>query len=162
MTEGHSTPVGGEREMPIEWGKIREYAIATGSHNPEYLDDPAAPIPPTFLATVVFWDDPGRGLRTPEAAAALAEHQISQEIDLRHVLSAEQEYLFTGPLPRGGETLRLSHRFDGVEVKEGRRGGRLVFLRFAVEFRDRTGALRAECRYTTVQTSQPATQGAIR
>jgi hypothetical protein len=148
--------------MPIEWGKIREYAVATGSQNPGYLDDPTAPMPPTFLATVVFWDEPGQGLRTPEALEAMAELQVSGESDLRNTLSAEQEYLFTGPLPRAGEVLRLSHRFDGVEVKQGRRGGRLVFLRFTVEFRDATGSLRAECRYTTVRTSQPADEGTTR
>jgi hypothetical protein len=147
-------------EMPVEWGKIREYALATGSHHPDYLDNPSAPIPPTFLATVVFWDEPGRGLRTPEAEAALAELGVAGGMDIRNILSAEQEYRFTGPLPRGGERLWLSHRFDGAEVKEGRRGGQLVFTRFAVEFRDATGELRAECLYTSVRTSQAATEAA--
>lgn len=27
------------KEMPIEWGKLREYAVATGSQNPDYLDN---------------------------------------------------------------------------------------------------------------------------
>ncbi len=148
------------REMPIEWGKIREYALATGSRHPDYLDNPAAPIPPTFLATVVFWDEPGAGMRTPEAAAALAELHLDADADIRSVLSAEQEYRFTGPLPRAGERLMLSHRFDGVEVKEGKRGGRMVFTRFAMEFRDEDGALRAECLYTSVRTSQAAMEGA--
>jgi hypothetical protein len=38
-------------EMPVERGTIREYAIATGSHHPDYLDNPRAPIPSTFLST---------------------------------------------------------------------------------------------------------------
>ena len=148
------------RQMPIEWGKIREYALATGSQHPDYLQNPEAPIPPTFLATVVFWDEPGRGLRTPEALAALAELGEDGDTDIRSILSAEQEYRFNGPLPRARERLWLSHRFDGAEVKEGRRGGRLVFTRFAVEFRDAAGELRAECLYTSVRTSQAATEGA--
>ena len=146
--------------MPIEWGKIREYAVATGSRSPDYLDNPAAPIPPTFLSTVVFWDEPGRGMRTPEAAAALAELGIDPDVDVRNLLSAEQEYRFVGPLPRAGETLVLTHRFDGAEVKQGRRGGQMVFTRFAVEFRDLDGALRAECLYTSVRTGQAATEEA--
>jgi hypothetical protein len=146
------------RQMPIEWGKIREYALATGSQHPDYLQNPEAPIPPTFLATVVFWDEPGRGLRTPEALAALAELGVEGDTDIRNILSAEQEYRFTGSLPRAGQRLWLSHRFDGAEVKEGRRGGRLVFTRFAVEFRDADGRLRAECLYTSVRTSQAATE----
>jgi hypothetical protein len=144
-------------EMPIEWGKIREYAVATGSHSPDYLDNPTAPVPPTFLSTVIFWDQPGGGLRTPEAVAALAEVGIDE--DIRNVLSAEQEYTFHGPLPRAGERLALTHRFDGVEVKEGRRGGQMVFTRFTVEFRDPdTRDIRAECLYTSVRTSQAATE----
>ena len=145
-------------EMPIEWGKIREYAIATGSHNPDYLDRQNAPIPPTFLSTVVFWDQPGAGLRTPEAVAALVGLGIDD--DIRNVLSAEQEYTFHGPLPRAGDRLVLTHRFEGAEVKEGRRSGRMVFTRFAVEFRDPdTREIRAECLYTSVRTSQAATEG---
>jgi hypothetical protein len=144
--------------MPIEWGKIREYATATGSTDPDYLDNPNAPIPPTFLSTVVFWDQPGRGMQTPEAIAALAEVGAGEDSDIRNVLSVEQEYRFHGPLPRAGERLALAHRFDGVEVKEGRRGGRMVFSRFAVEFRDADGTLRAECLYTSARTSQAATE----
>lgn len=144
--------------MPIEWGKIREYAVATGSNHPDYLDNPRAPVPPTFLATVIFWDQPGRGLQTPEAKAALADLGVDHESDIRNMLSAEQEYIFHGPLPRAGEALTLTHRFDGVEVKEGRRGGRMVFSRFAVEFSDADGTLRAECLYTSARTSQAATE----
>jgi N-terminal half of MaoC dehydratase len=144
--------------MPIEWGKIREYAVATGSNHPDYLINPGAPIPPTFLSTVVFWDEPGRGLRSPEAGAALAELGVDRDVDVRNVLSAEQEYRFVGPLPRAGDRLMLTHRFDGVEVKSGRRGGQMVFTRFAVEFRDADGTLRAECLYTSVRTSQAATE----
>jgi len=153
---------GEARQMPIEWGKIREYALATGNTNPEYVDNPDAPIPPTFLATVVFWDKPGRGMRTPEAVAAMAALGDQQDVDIRNVLSLEQEYRFTGPLPRAGEKLLLTHRFDGVELKEGKKGGRMVFSRFAVEFRDpQTGDLRAECLYTSARTSQAAVEAPV-
>jgi MaoC dehydratase-like protein len=148
------------RAMPIEWGKVREFAIATGNTNPDYVDNPSAPIPPTFLATVVFWDEPGRGMRTPEAVRAVAELGSDSDTDIRNVLSLEQEYRFTGPLPRVGERLLLTHRFDGAEVKEGKRGGRMLFTRFAVEFRDPdTGEVRAECLYTSARTSQAAVEG---
>jgi acyl dehydratase len=39
-------------------------------------------------------------------------------------------------------------RLDGVTAKEGRRGGRMLFVRFAVEFLGPEG-WRAECRYTS-------------
>jgi N-terminal half of MaoC dehydratase len=140
--------------MPIERGKIREYAISTGMPKPEYLDDPRAPIPPTFLSTVIFWDQPGMALRDPAAVEALASLNI--KTDMTQVLSAEQEYIFHGPLPRAGDALVTSPRFDRVEIKEGRRGGRMVFLKFAIEFRSEDGDLRAECLYTSAYTTQAA------
>ena len=45
--------------MTVERGKVREFARATMSENPEYLDDPAPPIEPTFLTSVSFWSPPG-------------------------------------------------------------------------------------------------------
>jgi hypothetical protein len=48
--------------MPVERGKIREFARATMSSAPEYSDDPVAPIPPTFLTTVSFWSPPGQSV----------------------------------------------------------------------------------------------------
>lgn len=131
--------------MPVERGKIREYAIATGSSRPEYLDDPQAPIPPTFLSSVVFWESLEDVFALPEAADALREAGI--EADVRRLLSLEQEYVFHGSLPRAGDALLATLRFDGVESKEGKRG-RMVLVRFAVEFRGE-GRLRAECRYTS-------------
>lgn len=133
--------------MPIERGKVREYAIATAAACPEFLDDPRAPIPPTFLSTVVFWDDLNAVLHSTDAVEACREAGIAS--DVTRLLSAEQEYLFFGPLPRVGDTLMTATRFDGVEQKTGR-GGQMVFVRFAVEFRSPDGGLRAECRYTSV------------
>jgi hypothetical protein len=48
---------------------VREYATAAA--RPAYLDDPRAPVPPTFLATVVFWMPIGETLRSPEVLAGL-------------------------------------------------------------------------------------------
>jgi acyl dehydratase len=132
--------------MPVERGKVREYAVATGAAWPAFLDDPAAPIPPTFLSTVVFWDDLHAVLDAPETVAALAAHGV--EPDVGRLLSVEQEYLFDPPLPHAGDVLETALRFDGVTAKEGRRGGRMLFVRFAVEFSGPQG-WRAECRYTS-------------
>jgi hypothetical protein len=131
--------------MPVERGKIREYAIATGSSRPEYLGDPQAPIPPTFLSTVVFWESLEGVFALPEAAEALRDVGIAANV--RRLLSLEQEYVFHGSLPRAGDTLLTNLRFDGAEPKEGKRG-RMVLVRFTVEFHGE-GKLRAECRYTS-------------
>ena len=52
--------------MPIERGKIREFARACLSTNPEYVDAPSPVSPPTFLTTVNFWMGSGT---SPLAAA---------------------------------------------------------------------------------------------
>lgn len=136
--------------MPIERGKIREYALATANDRPEYMDDPRASIPPTFLATVIYWASIGGG-RSPEAEQLFAELGITP--DWRSLLSAEQEYVFHGPLPRAGDELVVSSRSGGAEVKQGRRGP-MVFVRSIVEFRNPDdGSLVAECIYTSAYLS---------
>jgi hypothetical protein len=132
--------------MPVELGKVREYARATANDRPEYLDDPHPPIPPTFLSTVVFWEPLADVLQTPAVVDACRAAGI--EPDVRQLLSLEQEYVFPGPLPRAGDTLSTSTRFDGVEVKAGSKGP-MILVHFAVEFRGERDELRAECLYTS-------------
>ncbi len=132
--------------MPIERGKIREYATATAAARAAYLDDPHAPIPPTFLATVTFWTPIGETVRDPQVRAACAE--VGVEVDIRNLLSLGQEYVFHGPLPRAGETLHTSERLEDVQVKQTRQGP-MVMVRFVVSFHDDSGELRAECNYAS-------------
>ena len=132
--------------IPIERGKVREYATATAAARPAYLDDPKAPIPPTFLATVVFWEDIGHTVRAPEVMVVCAAAGIAA--DVRNLLSLEQEYVVHGPLPRVGEELHTSERLRDVRVKQAR-SGPMVMVRFVVSFHDPSGVLRAECLYTS-------------
>jgi N-terminal half of MaoC dehydratase len=133
--------------MPIERGKIREYAKATAAARPVYLDDQKAPIPPTFLATVVFWTPIGETVRAPEVLRACADAGV--EASLGSLLSLEQEYVYHGPLPRAGETLQTTERLTDVTQKRTRDGRPMVVVRFTVSFHDERGALRAECLYTS-------------
>jgi hypothetical protein len=133
--------------MPIERGKVREYAAATAAARPAYLDDPKAPVPPTFLATVVFWTPIGETVRDPEVLRACAEAGVPA--DLGSLLSLEQEYVYHGPLPRAGETLHTAERLSDVKVKRTRAGRAMVIVRFTVDFRDDRGELRAQCDYTS-------------
>ena len=80
--------------MPVERGKIREYAVATANERPEYLEDERAPVPPTFLSTVVFWDDLGKNLESA-AVDTLAAAGIERSVE--RLLSLEQEYIFWWP-----------------------------------------------------------------
>ncbi len=133
--------------MPIEWGKVREYATATAAARPVYLDDPRAPIPPTFLATVVFWTPIGETLRSPAVMRACDEAGI--EAGLGSLLSLSQEYVFHGPPPHAGETLQTAERLSDIAVKRTRDGQPMVVVRFTVSFSDERGDLRAECNYTS-------------
>lgn len=133
--------------MPIERGKIREYAVATGAARPAYLDDPKAPVPPTFLATVVFWQPIGETVRSPEVLSACAEAGVAA--DFGSLLSLEQEYVYHGPLPRAGETLHTAERLRDIRLKHNREGRAMVMVRFTVSFHDERGDLRAECHYTS-------------
>ena len=143
--------------MPIERGKIRAAAaaVATAAARPAYLDDPAAPALATFLATVVFWTPIGETLRSPEVLRACAAAGVAA--DLGSLLSLEQEYVYYGPPPHAGETLRTAERLTDIQAKQTRDGRAMVVIRFTVSFHDEHGDLRAECNYTSayVQRERP-------
>jgi hypothetical protein len=130
--------------MPVERGKIREFARATMSVAPEY-DSPVAPIPPTFLTTVSFWSPPGESVFS------------KVKLDLRRLLHGGQEYTFHGPPPVAGTELTVQTRVEEIYEKEGKRGGAMTFVVTVSEFRDPSGALVAEARSTAIETGKPAT-----
>lgn len=128
--------------MPVERGKIREFARATCTRDSAYLDEAEPVIPPTFLMTAVYWQQPRN--------FALQGVRFSA----RRGLHAEQAFTFHGPLPYAGEQLTGRQRVDSVVHKAGQRGGDLTFVTIVTEFRDGAGTLRAEGRTTLVQTSR--------
>ncbi|MFJ8861833.1 MaoC family dehydratase N-terminal domain-containing protein [Streptomyces sp. NPDC102451] len=129
-------------EVGVERGKIREFARAAMSENAAYLS--AEPVvPPTFLTTAGFFWQP-----------AESKAQAAHGLDPQRTLHAEQEYVFHGVPPRGGQTLTATARVTERYEKQGRRGGRLTFVTMVTEFRDEHGALVAEQRSTAVETSQ--------
>jgi hypothetical protein len=133
-------------DMVVECGKIREFAGATMSDNSDYLDNPLAPCPPTFLTTIGFWSPPGQSVFS------------KVKMDLRRVLHGAQEYVFHGTPPRAGTKLTAQTHVHDVYEKEGRRGGLMTFVVTVTEFRDEHGKLVAEARSTAIETGKPATQ----
>lgn len=134
-------------KMVVERGKIREFARATKSDNPDYLggDQPLTPV--TFLVTSGFWQDAsnspwGDGPRNFE-----------------RILHGEQEFVFFGEPPRAGDVLTGVSRIERVYEKEGRRGGAMKFTEAVTEFRDPVGKLVAESRTTSIETGQAPTSG---
>jgi hypothetical protein len=139
--ESTAKPEGLPFQMPIELGKVREFARATGGTSPDYLENPSAPIPPTFLRTQVFW--------TPAGGPNLLK---DVKLDLRRILHGEQEYEFFGPPPHVGDELTVTTRLDSVEEKDGKRGGKMLVIVFISDFTDGDGALVARGRQTLIQT----------
>ena len=132
--------------MPIERGKIREFARACKTNNAAYAEERSPVVPPTFLTTVNFWMGSG--------TSPLAQ----LDIDLRRLLHGGQEYVFHGPPPRAGTELTFQTRVDKIYEKAGRRGGTMTFVETVTEFRDPAGTLVAEARSTAIETGQAPTQ----
>ena len=134
-------------DLVVERGKVREFARATKSENPEYLDDPAPVSPPTFLVSSVFWAPPG------------ANRWGSLKLDMRRVLDGGREFVFHGPPPEAGAKLTAQSRVDNIYEKEGKRGGTMTFVETVQEFRDEAGNVVAEMRSTAIETGKPPTEG---
>jgi hypothetical protein len=134
-------------EMVVERGKIREFARATMSKNPEYLAEPVPVAPPTFLATSTFWAPPGNSVFS------------KIKLDLKRVLHGGVEYVFPGPPPAAGTNLTAQTRVADIYEKEGKRGGTMTFVVSVQEFRDDDGNLVAEARNTTIETAKPPSEG---
>jgi hypothetical protein len=133
-----------EYVMPIEEGKIREFATAVKSKNPAHLG-PDAVMPPTMLTSArLFWE--------PSGLSPLS----TVKLDMARVLHGEEEYEFFGPLPRAGSRLTVSTKLGSQYEKEGKRGGTMRFIEVVNEFRDEKGALVAVQRTTVVETARTA------
>jgi hypothetical protein len=132
--------------MEVELGKIREFARATKSHNPDYLAAERPFSPATFLMTAAFWSD-GTGVPWEDLEG-------NADIDLGRVLHGGQEFVFHGEPPRAGTRLVGRARIAADYVKEGRRGGAMRFIEVVNEFRTPDGRLVAEAKNTVIVTSQ--------
>ncbi len=131
--------------MVVEYGKIREFARATKSEHPDYLESASPVIPPTFLTTVSFWSPRGQSVFS------------KVKLDLRRLLHGGQEYTFHGPPPAAGTKLTVQTRVADIYEKEGKRGGTMTFVITISEFRDESGTLVAEAKSTAIETGKPAT-----
>ncbi|MFV0523476.1 MAG: MaoC family dehydratase N-terminal domain-containing protein [Acidimicrobiales bacterium] len=133
--------------MPLEEGKVREFARATRSRNQAY-QGPDAIVPATFLTHARMAWEPR------------AEAQIEQlGFDLRRILHGEEEYVFHGPPPRVGQILTVTTHTEDRWEKDGKRGGTMRFARIVNEFRDPDGVLVAEQCSVIVETAEPVKGG---
>lgn len=127
--------------LRVEHGKIREFAVATGSRSSAFTEEPSPFVPPTFLTISAHW--------MTKDNLALADR------DLRRILHGEQEYVFHGPPPVAGDVLVGQQRIESEYQKQGRRGGQMRFIVVVTEFRDSQGKLVCEGRSTIIETGAP-------
>lgn len=135
------------RGLPVERGKIHEFAEAILDDHPHYHDEDAARAaglpgvvaPPTFAMAVALY-----------AGAADTPAELS-DFDMRYALHGAQEFVFERPLVEGDLLVGEAGEMRTYE-KSGRRGGRMKFVEFETVYRDRSGAVVLRSRATAIQT----------
>lgn len=139
-----------EFDLPVERGKVREFALAVGEDNPVLLDPEAARLhgfpdvlaPPTFTVTQI-WQVP-RDER---------EARLGANLDYGRVLHGEQEFVYRR-MPVAGEVLKGAMRISKDFTKEGRRGGSMRFVTYETRFTDAGGDEVLTAYYTLIQTAK--------
>ena len=139
-----------EFELPIERGKIAEFALAVGEQNPIFYDPDAARerglpdvvAPPTFNVTQI-WQMPREE----------REARLGANLDYERVLHGEQEFVYKR-LPVAGETLKATMRISKDLTKEGKRGGTMRFVTYESRFEDAAGDEVLTAYYTLIETAK--------
>ncbi|MBN9619318.1 MAG: MaoC family dehydratase N-terminal domain-containing protein [Actinobacteria bacterium] len=132
-------------QLPVEHGKVREFVRAV-EENAIDPDAEHAVIPPTFLATAMWWEHPD------------SNPLLAADLDPARMLHVEQEYVFHGPPPEVGTVLTGQMYIAKTWDKQGKRGGDMTFVSVTTEYRDESGALVAESIWTEASISRAATE----
>lgn len=135
--------------IPIERGKIHEFAHAILDDNPLYHDEQAAHdrgfasvvAPPTYSWIGSFFP-----------AASSAADPTMEGLDMRYLLHGAQEYNFERPI-FAGEVLTESPGKSSTYEKEGRRGGTMKFVESETVYRDERGSVVLTVKRTLIQTA---------
>jgi hypothetical protein len=135
---------GPEQKMHVELGKVREFARAVKDDKPAYRSEtPLAP--PTFLMTMALW------------IGDMSQSRTAVKLDYRRLLHGEQEFEYVKPI-RAGDVLTFRSRTKEVFDKQGKRGGKMLFIVGETEFRNQRGEVVAYSRNTVIET-EGAVQG---
>src|SRR5215831_11392205 len=131
---------GPSSSMKVEFGKIREFAKAVKDPNPIYSDAAKCVAPPTFLMTIAHW------------VGDLGATRSAVKLDFRRLLHGEQDFEYVKPI-RPGDTLSFRSRTKEVFEKDGKRGGKMLFVIGETEFTNQRGEVVAYMRNTAIETS---------
>lgn len=137
-------------ELPVERGKVREFALAVGEDNPVFFDIDAARAqglpdilaPPTFTVTQIW-----------QISREQREEQLGANLDYERVLHGEQEFEYQR-LPFAGEILRATMRISKDFSKQGKRGGEMRFVTYESRFVDVQGEEVLTAYYTLIETAK--------
>jgi acyl dehydratase len=139
-----------EFDLPVERGKVREFALAVGEDNPIFFDSdearragfPDIVAPPTFTVTQIW-----------HVSRDEREERLGANLDYGRVLHGEQEFTYKR-LPVAGEVLRGTMRIASDRTKEGKRGGSMRFVTYESRFVDASGEDVLIAFYTLIETSK--------
>ncbi len=128
--------------VPVEAGRLRFFAKATGQNDPVYSDEAAArdaghaglPVPPTFLFCLE--------MEGPNPAAIRELLQL----DYRRLLHGEQQFTYRA-MAYAGDVLRFEQRIEDIYDKKG---GALEFVVRRTRVSNQHGAPVAELRCVSV------------
>ncbi len=134
---------GPEQTMHVELGKVREFARAVKDEKAVHRDGTLAP--PTFLMTLAHW------------IGDMGQTRSAVKLDYRRLLHGEQEFEYLKPI-RAGDVLTFRSRTKDVFDKQGKRGGKMLFIVGETEFRNQRGEVVAYSRNTVIET-EGAVQG---
>ena len=134
---------GPEATMHVELGKIREFARAVKDDKTAYREGALAPA--TFLMTLAHW------------IGDMGQTRSAVKLDFLRLLHGEQEFEYVKPI-RAGDVLRFRSRTKEVFEKQGKRGGKMLFIVGETEFKNQRDEVVAYSRNTVIET-EGAVQG---
>lgn len=137
-------------DLPIERGKIVEFAQAVGEENIVFYDPEQARLqgfpdvvaPPTFTVTQIW-----------QVSREEREARLGANLDYSRVLHGEQEFVYKR-LPVAGETLKGEMKISRDFTKEGKRGGSMRFVTYETRFTDSSGDDVLTSYYTLIETAK--------
>ena len=137
--------------LPVEAGKIREFALAVAEDNPVHYDAdearrqglPDIVAPPTFTVTQM-WQVPREE----------RERRLGANLAYDRVLHGEQEFFYRR-LPVAGEVLDARMRIASDLTKRGRRGGTMRVVTYESVFTDASGEEVVRALYTLMEMPLP-------
>ena len=135
--------------LPVERGKIHEFANAILDNHPFYHDEEAARAaglpgvvaPPTYTLTAALYA--GEESSMPDALRSL---------DMRFLLHGAQEFSFERPI-FAGDSLQSEPGEVKAYEKAGKRGGMMKFVEIETVYRDQQGEVVARSRATVIETA---------